>query len=64
MTAETGWYTTEISYGTIVVVPLDDTIIHQVHRSESCPCDPDVEHVQTAGGCQLMYTHNALDGRP
>jgi len=54
-----GWLQTW-SDDDIVIVPLDDHIIHEVHGGASCPCGPTPE---TLSEVTTMWAHHSLDGR-
>lgn len=57
-----GWLAVEIDEGS-AVIPLDDDIVHDVHGSAGCVCEPDLVPVVKDDAVGFMYVHNALDGR-
>jgi len=54
-----GWWQTW-SEDDVVIVPLDDLIVHEVHGKDACPCGPTPE---TLSAETTMWTHHSLDGR-
>lgn len=58
-----GWLAVPIDEGS-AVVPIDDDIVHDVHGSADCLCEPDLVPVVSDGELPgFMYVHHALDGR-
>lgn len=57
-----GWLAVPIDEGS-AVIPLDDDIVHDVHGSPDCVCEPEVVPVVHRGNFGVMYVHQALDGR-
>jgi len=55
-----GWLQTW-SGDDVVIVPLDDIIVHDVHGKDTCVCGPSSESFE--GKITVMWTHHSLDGR-